>query len=458
MKISPSLKIYFIAMMLITGVTTISLMSLVSINAFFDGVDFSMADAMRNEANKHPVRDDHPIRISHFTIATQWSDLPEPIKDNLDEADLEDNELLKLINGTPLLTKPKSGYFAMRVNYNGNVRYISSMFDSDKPMLENALNPPPPSEARIDSQKRLATNEGFPPKNHRPPSPLPHQTPQFTYIIFIAIVAILIFSLVPYLILRKITAPVGRLMLWANRLDKENLGQPIPDFHYSELNSLATMMKVSLQSVQEALAREQRFLGYASHELRTPIAVARANSELLRKMITSDISINKQEQVINRIERACLTMTDLTETLLWLNRKVDKSIPIQPVSLGNLTQQLLEDLAYLQTDNIVLSLKEIDQSSYPLPEPLCRIIITNLLRNAIQHTEQGFIEIKQSETTIIISNKNTKNSLYDSQTDSSKLGFGLGLELTERLVKQYGWSYSNIATSSGHDVKINFSV
>ncbi|GLS91029.1 hypothetical protein GCM10007916_20970 [Psychromonas marina] len=444
------MKIYFIVMMLITGVTTISIMSLVSINSFFEGIDFAMADAMRSQANKHPVRDGHPIRVNNFTIATQWVDLPAPIRDNLNQADLEDNELLKLINGTPLLSKPESGFFAMRVNQHGNVRYISSMFTPERPMFSNDFRPPPPQKPRIDSDERMST------ENDRPTTPPTHEAPQFDYIIVIGLIAIILFSLVPYLILRKVTTPVEKLMLWANKLDKENLAQPIPDFHYSELNSLATMMKVSLKSVQEALAREQRFLGYASHELRTPIAVARSNSELLRKMIEKNIAVDKQEQVINRIERACLTMTDLTETLLWLNRKLDKSIPIKPVSLGALTQQLLEDLAYLQTDKTVLSLKEVDQNSYPLPEPLCRIIITNLLRNAIQHTQQGFVTIKQSKTTIVISNKNIQEGINGDQAEHSELGFGLGLKLTERLVKQYGWSYSNIATDTGHNVVINF--
>ncbi|WP_244225164.1 histidine kinase dimerization/phospho-acceptor domain-containing protein [Vibrio aquaticus] len=62
------------------------------------------------------------------------------------------------------------------------------------------------------------------------------------------------------------------------------------------------------------------FLGYASHELRTPIAVTRNNSELLCKMISKGIPSEKQLVVLDRIERAGFTMTDLTETLLWLNQ------------------------------------------------------------------------------------------------------------------------------------------
>lgn len=426
MRIRPSLRIYFIAMMLVTGITTISIMSVVSLNAFFEGIDFSMADSMRFQAYKHEVKDGKPIKVDNFSIATQWQDLPAEIQANLSKKDLQDNTLIKHIEGTPLLSKPKAGYFAMKIDRNGEVRYISSMF----------------TPTQNDTQ------------------PL-HNPPQYMHLIVIGLIAIIAFSLLPYIILRKVTRPVERLMQWANKLDKENLSQPIPDFHYSELNHLATMMKASLQSVQETLIREQRFLGYASHELRTPIAVARSNSELLRKMIAKNISVDKQEDVIDRIDRACLTMTDLTETLLWLNRKADKPIPIKPVALGALTQQLIEELTYLHKGKVVVIFKEADQSNYPQPAALCRIVMTNLLRNAFQHTQQGVVTVKQSKTSIIIINENMQQETQQDKQNSDKagpreLGFGLGLELTERLVKQYGWYYRNIATTTGHHVEINF--
>lgn len=211
--------------------------------------------------------------------------------------------------GTLFFSKPKAGYFAMRVNHHGEIRYVSSMFSTTEDI--------PP--VGINIQLENTTVQLPPPIQSKP---------KFIYIILFGFIAIMLFPLVPYFILRKVTTPGENLMQWAKQLNNENLIKPIPDFHYSELNSLAKMMKMSLQSVQETLEREKRFLGYASHELRTPIAVARTNSELLRKMINKNINVTKQEQVVTRIERACLTMTDLTETLLWLNREPTKSLPV----------------------------------------------------------------------------------------------------------------------------------
>ncbi len=99
--------------------------------------------------------------------------------------------------------------------------------------------------------------------------------------------------------------------------------------------------------MQQSLDREQEFLSYASHELRTPIAVTRTNSELLSKMMTVNNSPEKQIEVVERIKRASITMTDLTETLLWLNRSEGKSLVTENVQLGELTEQLVHDLDYL---------------------------------------------------------------------------------------------------------------
>ena len=418
MKIIPSLRLYFVMMMIITGITTISIMSIVSFNYFVTGLDFSMNRTMHNQAFKVDVSDGNPTFINDFVIASRWSDLPEQIQNNFNPAQLIDGEILKKIDGNPLFSKPKSGSFVLKSSINGETRYISAMFINNDEI------------------------------NDRPPD---DELPPFIYLFMIALAAMGLFALVPYIILRKVAHPIEKLMAWTKNLNKKQLTQTPPDFHYSELNSLAKIVQSSLQSVQESLDREQQFLGYASHELRTPIAVSRTNAELLRKMIAKGVSVEKQLQVIDRIERAAFNMTDLTETLLWLNRNTDKSIPIKSVSIGALTQQLYEELTYLLNGKNVEVTIEIDQTTHQLPEALCRIIINNLIRNAFQHTIEGQISITQKDNSLIIENQ----KLQEGQ-GLNELGFGLGLELTERIVQQYQWQYKNVPSDNGHFVEIIF--
>jgi len=416
MKIKPSLRLYFLIVMIITGITTISIMSVVSFNYFINGLDFSIRKEMHTQAYQLPVSEGKPVKLNNFVITSTFDDLPESIKNNIDEKEMQVGELVKNVDGNLLFARPKAGYFAMKLDRNDEVRFVATSFFS--------------------GQERPHKDKLFPP---------------FKYLVMIAFTAMVLFALVPYFILRKVTNPIESLMAWAKKLNKQQLTKPAPDFHYSELNSLAEIVKSSLQSVQASLEREQQFLGYASHELRTPIAITRTNTELLRKMIERGISTEKQLQVLDRIERASLNMTNLTETLLWLNRQTDKSIPLSAVSIGQLTQQLLGELHYLLNDKQVEIQVQTDDSELQLPAVLCRIIINNLIRNALQHTNEGKIVITQSGHQLIIHNQDLSENMVDND-----LGFGLGLELTNRLVKHYEWQYKNEATDNGHYVEINF--
>ena len=188
----------------------------------------------------------------------------------------------------------------------------------------------------------------------------------------------------------------------------EELDKPAPEFHFSELDSLASLVRSSLRSVQESVAdREKLFLGHASHELRTPIAVTRANSELLRKMIDKGIGSARQLEVLERIERASLTMTDLTETLLWLNRHSDKALPTSEVAVDGMIEKLTEELSYLLSSGKEV---EVSISCEPtvlvLPEALCRIVIANMIRNAFQYTYSGKVEIRLAGKRLEIININ----------------------------------------------------
>jgi len=418
MKIRPSLRRYFLGSILITGVVTIAAMTYVSYHFYFLGVDFSITDVMRTNAYQVAVSDGEPQEINGFTVATRWQDLPAAVRSHLDESELVEDSLLKFVDGNPLFSPPRARYFAIKLNRGGEPRFVSFMFVSDVETLAEPRDPP-----------------------------------DFLYIFVIALGAICLFSLVPVLLLRKVATPIERLTAWAKGLGREELDKPAPKFYYSELDSLAQLVRSSLSSVQESVDRERLFLGYASHELRTPIAVTRANSELLRKMIDKGISSTRQLEVLGRIERASLTMTDLTETLLWLNRHSEKSLPNSPVALDGMIERLAGELSYLLSGKNVDVAISCDPTVLALPEALCRIVISNLIRNAFQYTRSGKVDISLAGKKLEILNINEADG-----ERSDELGFGLGLELTERLVGRQGWRYTNKETGAGRHVVVEFDV
>ncbi|UPR50343.1 HAMP domain-containing histidine kinase [Vibrio cyclitrophicus] len=417
MKIRPSLRIYVLMAILVTGVTTILVLSALSINYFISGMDVAMRGSMIAQAQQEVVKPGKPITNQEFTVATQWSDLPQGIQTYIEQSNVELNVISKRVLGKSVFAPPKEGYFVMKVMKGDEVRYVSAVFDQKQDhFLEDKA--------------------------------LPH----FLTIFMTALAAIVLFFAILVLILRKVASPVEQLKNWAKSLDKDNLNEPTPDFHFSELNTLANIISESLSSVQSSLEREQKFLGYASHELRTPIAVTRTNSELLEKLIQKGKSPEKQLEVIDRIKRAGFTMTDLTETLLWLTRQEDKDLPLQSIHLGELLQQINHDLSYLLNGKAVVVNLERDDTQCQLPVGLTRIVLTNLIRNAFQHTGSGIVDMVQVGSKVTIANHNTDGTVEDNH-----LGFGLGLELTEKLLAQYQWQYHNQELAGGREVWVDFS-
>ncbi|MGR5142307.1 sensor histidine kinase [Photobacterium sp. DNB23_23_1] len=417
MRIRPSIRIYFLVAMLLTGTVTIGVLTVTAVRYFFSGMDSAMTEFFRSQVSELPLGEKNtPLQMDELTIASKWEDLPQQIQDNWHADDLDPGQLHKKIGGTAIFSPPEFGYFVMKVVREEQVRFISLVLDD------------------FETHKRL--NEEVPP---------------FFYIILTGLAAIVFFALVLLVVQRKISSPVERLRDWAKLLDKEQLTQPVPNFHYSELNSLAGLIKSSLSSVQESLEREQRFLGYASHELRTPIAVTRTNSELLRKMITKQIAPDKQLEVLDRIDRAVFTMTDLTETLLWLNRHEGKVLPSRSLKVGELITQIESELHYLLQGKLVDVHISVDETEMVLPEGLYRIVMTNLIRNAFQHTHHGEVVIEQNGNQISIVNHN-----FNAPKVQDDLGFGLGLELTQRLISQYGWQYHTIQSNDGWRVEVVF--
>ncbi|GLO63958.1 hypothetical protein MACH09_44660 [Vibrio sp. MACH09] len=419
MKIRPTLRLYFFVSLLAIGTITILVYSALSANAFIDGLNASMRKTMLDVARSSNVEDGEPKYQLTYYIASRWQDLPEEIQNSFETEPVTMYELFTYFEFESMFEPPETGYFLIKAQSEQNeLRYVAKMLN------------------RIDFARTKSL--GNSPK---------HEVSLLLY----AIGGVVLFAVIIILLIRKIARPIERLKDWAKSLDQNKLQQPAPDFDYAELNMLANIIKNSLNSVQQSLDREQEFLSYASHELRTPIAVTRTNSELLSKMMTVNNNPEKQIEVVERIKRASITMTDLTETLLWLNRSEGKSLVTEHVQLGELTEQLVHDLDYLLEGKSVEVTLSVDTQSFELPVTLCRIVLANLLRNAFQHTSDGRVSVIQTGRSLTITNQNS-HALEQNEA----LGFGLGLKLTKKLIDQHQWQFTSEDIEGGRTVHLTF--
>ncbi|QUM76067.1 HAMP domain-containing histidine kinase [Moritella sp. 24] len=422
MKLRPSLRLYFLGAMLFLGVSMAITFSALTVNYFVEGMDSVLRGTMVEVADTEgiEVKDNQPIMLLDFHVASRWQDLPREARDSFGKPPTEMFELNKHIVKKELFSPPSEVHFVMVMKTKpGQLLYIYKSFKGDL-------------------HARLSDGPGS----------------QFVWIPVFGLSGIVVFALLLIMVMRRVASPVEALRDWAKSLNAESLQQPPPEFKYKELNTLATIVHNSLNSVQESLDREHEFLRNASHELRTPIAVIRTNVELLNKINSKSPMTEKQQQVIERVERAGFTMSHLTETLLWLSR--DESLLLVPesVKLDVQIRQTVEDLSYLLRGKSVCVELNTSEWQVKVPATACRIVLANLVRNAFQHTYRGVVTITQQQGQVIIRNVNDDET---SDTDSTNdLGFGLGLKLTDKLTARFNWPHERLVESSGHKVTVHF--
>ncbi len=73
---------------------------------------------------------------------------------------------------------------------------------------------------------------------------------------------------------------------------------------------------------------------------------------------------------------------------------------------------------------------------HSLPQTRARIIIGNLLRNALQYSDEGVVEIVVRDRSLLISNP---IGAAQGTEESMAFGYGLGLDLVQRLCQKSGW-------------------
>ena len=244
-------------------------------------------------------------------------------------------------------------------------------------------------------------------------------------------VYVLLMMIIVWLYGRRLTRRSDALAKWAEELSFEQVKKPAPDFYFHDLNQIANQLRNAFIRIADLLEKEHRFLRNASHELRTPIAVIKANMELIEKMGTG----TQLQRPLQRVTRANATMQQLTETLLWLSRENQSQPKLENIIPATLLTELTEDLHYL-LDNKPVELNYLQNCSEHkvLPITPLRIVLNNLLRNAFQHTQEGSIEIRLETEFLCIENHDLGATATD--TDNS---FGLGIHLVRQICQKLGW-------------------
>ncbi|MCG7585758.1 HAMP domain-containing sensor histidine kinase [Photobacterium sp. OFAV2-7] len=254
----------------------------------------------------------------------------------------------------------------------------------------------------------------------------------FLFILYIGVGYLVLILIALWFYSYRVGKKSAALVDWAEQISTEKLDSERPDFRFDEYNRVATCLEQSLKRNAALMKREKKFLSHASHELRTPIAIIRANMEILERMDIPESALGS----LSRVERANTNMQLITETLLWLGRKNDTAPAEYQVNLPHLLKQLIDDHTYLIQGESVEVIHDYDTAPDEiLPATPLMIVLNNLIRNAFQYTHKGWIKVTYQSGTIIVENYD-----MDLVNDREVVSFGLGLELTQKVCSRLNWN------------------
>lgn len=153
------------------------------------------------------------------------------------------------------------------------------------------------------------------------------------------------------------------------------------------LNKMLHQIEDSVRKREESESRMRRFLADASHELRTPLASIRGYAELYRLGAITEGP--EADRAMSRIEKESTRMGELVDGLLTLARLDEIPAPVRaPVDLAVVAGECRDDARAMDPDR-EFTLDTTEDVTVAGDEGQIRQLITNLLRNAIDHTPEG---------------------------------------------------------------------
>lgn len=262
-----------------------------------------------------------------------------------------------------------------------------------------------------------------------------------------------------WFIVRRVLSPVETLRAAIGEKDGGNLASIAAADLPLELKPILRSVNLLLVRLRAVLAAEREFTANSAHELRTPIAGALAQTQLL----LSELAEAPTRARARQIEASLQKLTRLTEKLLQLARaEAGIGVSQSTFDVADVVRVVVTDFQRASEDAARIRL-QIDPAGPVLREGAAdafAIVLRNLVENALLHGRAGEpVEIFVSETgNVRISNGAPRLSEPElvslrkrfSRGKTLAPGSGLGLSIAERLLAQMRASLVLTSPVPGH--------
>lgn len=256
------------------------------------------------------------------------------------------------------------------------------------------------------------------------------------WIIFLYVLLLLIILSINIWVFRKNMKPLYVLLKWldSSQLGKKN--EPLENTtKITEFRKLNAATMAFAERGEKLFEQQKTFIGNASHEMQTPLAICRNRLEMLMEDETLT------EHQLNELIKTHQTLENLTRMnrslLLLCKIENGQFADTRSVCLNDILAHYLDDYKEVYAyRNITVTVTTDSSFCVEMNDSLVSVLVTNLLKNSFVHNiDGGFIYIKITANIFEISNTGEKpldrerifERFYQGQKKEGSTGLGLAL-------------------------------
>ena len=231
-----------------------------------------------------------------------------------------------------------------------------------------------------------------------------------------------------------------------------------------EFKQLSNSIQQLSVRVRQAYYSQKEFIENASHELQTPLTVLKFKLELLLQ--EKDLT-REQGELISDMYREIEQMQELNSNLLLLSKIENGQFASQEVvHLPEAILEVTEDLALLaqsKNQQILEEFTTTDVALYSTNKTLFKIMVANLLTNAIQYSAPGsLLLIRLTSHSFQVNNPGAP---FPVPTDkvfkrfvrhNKQKGNGLGLSIVQSIARYHHYHLSYQYGEGTHQFKVSW--
>lgn len=231
--------------------------------------------------------------------------------------------------------------------------------------------------------------------------------------------------------------PLHKLLAWLNKYKIGGENIPLKnDTGITEFKRLNEAVVKSLQRGEELFEEQKQFIGNASHEIQTPLAVCRNR---LENLMDDESLTESQLEELSKTLQTLEQISRLNKTLLLLSKIENRQFThSHAVDLNSILKKNIKEFEEVYAHMHIKS--EVSESGIfevIMSETLAEIMINNMIKNAFVHNRPGgYIHIGITPSKLTIKNSGQEIALdaqlifkrfYQGNKRPESSGLGLAL-------------------------------